>query len=69
VIDVESQYLWKRTKSASACWLFAIRYGALATNIPVLVFSLVTLPKKVSILEIYGTTASHNFPAVRDNAQ
>jgi hypothetical protein len=66
---VESQYLWKRAKSASAYWFFAIRYGALATNIPVVVFSLVTLPMKVSILEIYVTTTTHNFPAVRDNAQ
>ncbi|KAF8195335.1 hypothetical protein K438DRAFT_2017287 [Mycena galopus ATCC 62051] len=48
-IDVESQYLWKRAKSASAYWFFAIRYGALATNIPVVVFSLVTLPKKVCV--------------------
>ncbi|KAJ6527405.1 hypothetical protein B0H19DRAFT_1275218 [Mycena capillaripes] len=45
-IDVESQYLWKRAKSASAYSFFAIRYGALATNIPVVVFSLVTLPNK-----------------------
>ncbi|KAJ7346061.1 hypothetical protein DFH08DRAFT_1081025 [Mycena albidolilacea] len=45
-IDVESQYLWKRGKSTSAYWFFAIRYGGLAANIPVIIFSLVTLPNK-----------------------
>ncbi|KAJ7270410.1 hypothetical protein C8J57DRAFT_1508446 [Mycena rebaudengoi] len=50
VIDVESQYLWKRAKTASAYWFFAIRYGALTTNIPVVVFSFVTLPKKPFVI-------------------
>ncbi|KAJ7720220.1 hypothetical protein B0H14DRAFT_623466 [Mycena olivaceomarginata] len=33
-IDVESQYLWKRAKSASAYWFFAIRYGGISNQYP-----------------------------------
>ncbi|KAJ7463850.1 hypothetical protein B0H11DRAFT_2052465 [Mycena galericulata] len=40
----ERRFVWKRKKSATSVYLFFIlRYGALGTNIPVLVFSFVTL--------------------------
>ncbi|KAJ7692475.1 hypothetical protein B0H17DRAFT_1200525 [Mycena rosella] len=44
--DAEFRYLWKRKRSTSAYWFFTIRYGALGTNIPVVVFSFVTLSHK-----------------------
>ncbi|KAJ7152105.1 hypothetical protein C8R46DRAFT_484762 [Mycena filopes] len=43
----EWRFIWCRGKSMSAYWFLALRYGALAVNIPVLVFSFVTLPHKV----------------------
>ncbi|KAJ7046056.1 hypothetical protein C8F04DRAFT_1387727 [Mycena alexandri] len=46
-LDEEWHFLWCRTKSTSTYWFFALRYGALAANIPVLVFSFITLPYKV----------------------
>ncbi|KAJ7108023.1 hypothetical protein C8R43DRAFT_1140159 [Mycena crocata] len=43
-LDTEYRFLWTRAKSTSAYWFFALRYGALMTNIPVVVFSFVALP-------------------------
>ncbi|KAJ7488350.1 hypothetical protein FB451DRAFT_1391290 [Mycena latifolia] len=57
-LDVEWRYLWKHTKSTSAYWFFTIRYGALAANIPVLVFSFVTLPKKPFMRPIRSCASS-----------
>jgi hypothetical protein len=48
--DRECSFVWTRTKTASAYWFFLLRYGALLTNIPVVVFSFVTLlSPKVSL--------------------
>jgi hypothetical protein len=50
--DRECSFVWTHTKTASAYWFFILRYGALMTNIPVIVFSFVTLPwPKVSLLD------------------
>ncbi|KAJ7624642.1 hypothetical protein FB45DRAFT_1060887 [Roridomyces roridus] len=47
----ECRFFWNRRKSTTSTFLFFIlRYGALGTNIPVLVFSFVTLPTKTVCL-------------------
>ncbi|KAJ7101254.1 hypothetical protein B0H15DRAFT_815471 [Mycena belliarum] len=48
-LGVEVRYLWQPAKSASSYWFFTIRYGALGANIPVAIFSFVTLPMKSCI--------------------
>ncbi|KAJ7664504.1 hypothetical protein DFH06DRAFT_960389, partial [Mycena polygramma] len=49
-IHREFHLIWRRKKTASAYWFIAIRYGALFTNIPVIIFSFVSLmSNKVSI--------------------
>ncbi|KAJ6571302.1 hypothetical protein B0H19DRAFT_1346553 [Mycena capillaripes] len=42
--DRECSFVWTRAKTASTYWFFTLRYGALVTNIPVIVFSFVSLP-------------------------
>jgi hypothetical protein len=56
--DNERRLLWRHRKPpTSASLFFFIRYGALVTNIPVLVFSFVTLSGAVSGVGIDATSA------------
>ncbi|KAJ6503782.1 hypothetical protein C8R45DRAFT_1091556 [Mycena sanguinolenta] len=48
-LDKEVDLIWQHPKRPSTYWFFALRYGALLTNIPVLVFSFVTLPSHKSV--------------------
>ncbi|KAJ6476530.1 hypothetical protein C8R47DRAFT_1141710 [Mycena vitilis] len=46
-LDDEIGLMWKRARSASAYWFFAVRYAGLAGNIPVAVFTFFAIPAKV----------------------
>ncbi|KAJ7487970.1 hypothetical protein FB451DRAFT_1226075 [Mycena latifolia] len=46
-LDKEITYLWVRKKSSSSLWFFAVRYIGLGGNIPVLLFSFMTLSPTV----------------------
>ncbi|KAJ6556374.1 hypothetical protein B0H19DRAFT_141737 [Mycena capillaripes] len=46
-LDHEIRFMWKRARSASAYWFFAVRYAGLAANIPVTVFTFYTIPANV----------------------
>lgn len=50
--DTEVQYLWPCPKSSGAFLFFAVRYGALLGNIPLTVFSFVSLSPAVSFHRI-----------------
>ncbi|KAF8193280.1 hypothetical protein K438DRAFT_1720280 [Mycena galopus ATCC 62051] len=43
-IGNEVDFMWKRARSASACWFFAVRYSGLLGNIPVTVFTFYPIP-------------------------
>ncbi|KAJ7151983.1 hypothetical protein C8R46DRAFT_1042870 [Mycena filopes] len=45
-VDDEISFLWKRARSASAGWFFAVRYAGFAGNIPVTVFTFYTMAPK-----------------------
>ncbi|KAJ7135661.1 hypothetical protein C8R44DRAFT_768820 [Mycena epipterygia] len=45
-LDNEIGFVWKRARSASAYWFFAIRYSGFAGNLPVTIFSFYTVPPK-----------------------
>ncbi|KAJ7487992.1 hypothetical protein FB451DRAFT_1390956 [Mycena latifolia] len=47
VADHEITFLWKRARSASAYWFFAIRYLGFVGNIPVTVFTFYTMAPKL----------------------
>ncbi|KAJ6564995.1 hypothetical protein DFH09DRAFT_1315242 [Mycena vulgaris] len=47
-LDDEIRFLWKRARSASAYWFFAIRYTAFAGNIPVTFFIFYSLAPRWS---------------------
>ncbi|KAJ6493139.1 hypothetical protein C8R45DRAFT_988989 [Mycena sanguinolenta] len=43
-LDNEVSFMWKRARSASACWFFAVRYSGVLGNIPVTVFTFYNIP-------------------------
>ncbi|KAJ7448496.1 hypothetical protein FB451DRAFT_1288658 [Mycena latifolia] len=43
-LDKEITHIWIRKKSISSFWFFSVRYFGLTGNIPVLLFSFMTLP-------------------------
>ncbi|KAJ7459993.1 hypothetical protein B0H11DRAFT_2316078 [Mycena galericulata] len=45
-LDSEVGIVWKRARSASACWFFLVRYAGLVGNLPVTVFTFYTIPVK-----------------------
>ncbi|KAJ6592519.1 hypothetical protein B0H19DRAFT_1224456 [Mycena capillaripes] len=46
VADNEICFMWRRARSASAYWFFAVRYAGLVGNVPVTVFTFYTIPAK-----------------------
>ncbi|KAF7349413.1 hypothetical protein MSAN_01731200 [Mycena sanguinolenta] len=46
-LDNEVGFMWKRARSASACWFFAVRYSGILGNIPVTVFTFYNIPVQV----------------------
>ncbi|KAF7350308.1 hypothetical protein MVEN_01335100 [Mycena venus] len=42
--DDEINFMWKRARSASAFWFFAVRYAGLVGNIPATVFTFYAIP-------------------------
>ncbi|KAJ7355271.1 hypothetical protein DFH08DRAFT_954768 [Mycena albidolilacea] len=49
-LDIEIDFMWRRARSASAYWFFAVRYAGLVGNIPVTVFTFYTIPAKAVLV-------------------
>ncbi|KAJ7194500.1 hypothetical protein B0H12DRAFT_1153528 [Mycena haematopus] len=43
-LDNEIGFMWKRARSASAYWFFAVRYSGILGNIPVTIFTFFNIP-------------------------